>query len=934
MTDARLLDRLAGTMSRLRRLRLYQGLALGWVAGAIVAVTLILLVKLPTVAAIAIGSLLAVAWGVWCAWPQAGDFRAAAQLVEKEFPDLDSRLLTAIELQPQSNGGLFGYLQMVVLGDVLKHARGQDWRRCVPATRIWGAQALQLLGFLGFVAAVSLITRHREQVATALGIQPPAAVAEPLVAADQPAVRVSPGNTEIERGAGLLVTAEFPGDLPSRVELVARDAEQKEVRIPLVKSLDDPLFGARIPEVASDLTYHVEFDGRNSDDYQVKTFEFPRLEQADADIQFPTYTGLADAHQQDVRRVSVVEGSQLTLNFRLNKPVVTAVLQGEDAADVSLEPAASESSTSAATTGEQATGERSPVMTATLAPRASQTYRLQLTDDAGRPAKEAVEITVEVLPNNPPEIKVAFPAKDLRVSPLQEVPLEGAAWDDFGLSEHGLIVQKPDGTEEQVVLGATAEANARAEMRHQIDLEPLGVVPDELVSFYFYAEDVGPDGQPRRAFSDMFFAEVRPFDELYRQAPNMPSDQQGGNPCKKLIQLQRQIVSGTWNLMRREPVDPPREKFPKDATTLSESQTQVQELAENYAGMLEDLLMQQYAAEAIEHMGAAQEQFAAAATTPSVAPLSSGRDEARAAYQALLRLQAREHAVKNSQSQSSGEPQEQQRKLNDQLKALELKNDRHRYETEMQAKQEQDAAAREALQVLNRLRELARRQEDLNERIRQLENALRNAQSDQEREELERQLKRLQQEQQDLLRDVDELRERMNQEENRPRMADAREALDKTRERVFQSAQALKDQQTSRALAEGTRAQRELDQLKEQLRQQTAGQFDEAVRELRDEARQLAQKQEEIGKEMQGGPEQSSKSGDRQRPSLRETPQEDRTQVAEALAEQQQRLGEMLQRMRSLVESAETAEPLLSKRLYDAMRAARVDKPEEELAAA
>ena len=930
MTDARLLDRLAATMSRLRRLRLYKGLALGWIAGAIVAAVLMLWVELPIIAAVACGAVLAIAWGLWCSLPQADDLRNAAQLIEARYPELDSRLLTAVDLEPQGTAGLFGYLQMVVLGDVLKHARDARWRRAIPVRRIWGAQALQLVGFLVFVAATSFIARDPQQVASSLGLRQEGSDTPQSAEVADPAVRVTPGHVEIERGTGLLVTAEFPRTVPTRVELVAVDAAQQEVRLPLVKSLDDPLFGARIPEVAADLTYHVEFDGRSSDDYQVTTFEFPRLEQADAQIKYPSYTGLADDHQQDVRRVSVVEGSELTLQFHLNKPVETALLNGDDARAIELLPVVSNAGEASSTKPD---ADQSSVMTATLSPQESQTFRLQLTDDQGRPAKEPVEFVVDVLPNQPPQIKIAFPARDLRVSPLQEVSLEGEAWDDFGLSEHGLILQRPDGSEEQLVLGNEAAANARAAMAHQIDLEPLGIAADELVSFYFYADDVGPDGQTRRAFSDMFFAEVRPFEELYRQAPNMPSQGQGGSPCKKLIQLQRQIVSGTWNLMRREPLDPPREKFPADATTLSDSQTQVKELAEQFAGTLEDLLMQQFAAEAIEHMDTAQQQFATAASTPSITPLPDGRDAARAAYQALLRLQAREHQVKNSQSQSSGQG-EKQRRLNDQLKALELKNDRHRYETEQQARQQQDEAAREALQVLNRLRELARRQEDLNERIRQLENELRNAKSEQERQELQRQLKRLQEEQQELLRDVDELRERMNREENRPRMADAREALDKTRERVFQSAQALKEQQTSKAIAEGTRAQRELNELKEEFRQQTAGQFDESVRELRDQARDLAQKQEEIGRELSGEQQSASQSNERQRPSLRDTPQQDRTQIAEELAEQRERLQELLQQMRSLVEASETAEPLLSKRLYDAMRAARVDNPEEELAAA
>jgi hypothetical protein len=930
MSDTRLLDRLAGTTARLRRIRLYQGLALGWLAGAVLAVGLILLAGWSAWIAIPIGVLFAVVWGAWSAWPQGDDLHAAAEAIEARYPELDSRLYTALDQQPESNGGIYGYLQMLVLGDVLKHARGADWRRSIPARRVWGAQLLQLAAFAAFVVVVALVTRNRTELAAAIGVSPRAEGGKALAVGETSEIQVHPGDADVELGTGLLVTAEFARKLPSRVELVARDAE-KEIRLPLQKSLDDPLFGGRIPEIKGDLTYHVEYDGRSSPDYRITTFEYPRLEQADAAIKYPSYTGLVDEQQQDVRRVSVVEGSQVTLSFRLNKPVASAELAGEAGAEsIPL---------TSAQRGEV-------TLVTTLSPHKSQRYKLLLTDDKGRANKDEVEFTVEVLPNRPPEVKVVFPARDTRVSPLQEVALAGAAWDDFGLTERGLIVQKPDGSEEQFVLGQKADGNAKAEMAQQVNLEPLGVIPDDLVSFYFYADDVSPDGKARRAFSDMFFAEIRPFEEIYRQAPNQDSEQQQqqqqeqeeqqNTPAQRLIKVQRQIVSAAWNLMRRETADPPGEKFLPDATTIAESQAEAHTLAEEMAGELEDVIQQQHAADAIKHMQAAQEKFAAAASGETIQPLPDGRNSARQAYQALLRLQAREHAVQQSQSRSRSQSQ-QERDMDRQLSELELKNDRHRYETEQQAQQQQSAAAQESLQVLNRLKELAKRQEDLNDRIRQTENALRNAESEQMKQELQRQLKRLQEEQQELLRDVDELRERMNREENRSRMAEAREALDKTRERVYQSSQALQEQQTSRALAEGTRAQRQLEELKEEFREQTAGRFDEEVRNLRSEARELAQNQEQIGQALKGEQPASPMPGERQerqRPSLRDAPREDRTQIAEQLAQQQQRLNQMLTQMRTLVETSETSEPLLSKHLYDAIRDTRTDKPEEALAAA
>jgi hypothetical protein len=72
-----------------------------------------------------------------------------------------------------------------------------------------------------------------------------------------------------------------------------------------------------------------------------------------------------------------------------------------------------------------------------------------------------------------------------------------------------------------------------------------------------------------------------------------------------------------------------------------------------------------------------------------------------------------------------------------------------------QAKAPQNQERREQLAVMNRLQELARRQNDLNERLKELQTSLQEAKSEQERDEIKRRLKRLQEEQQQRHQDTD-----------------------------------------------------------------------------------------------------------------------------------------------------------------------------------
>src|SRR5262249_43978185 len=162
----------------------------------------------------------------------------------------------------------------------------------------------------------------------------------------------------------------------------------------------------------------------------------------------------------------------------------------------------------------------------------------------------------------------------------------------------------------------------------------------------------------------------------------------------------------------------------------------------------------------------------------------------QSAYQALLKLRAREFEVirgnrRNRRGGASGGNMSQR-----QLDQLELSDEENRYEQQSTARGQQERLSRReqeqraTRQVLSRLRELAQRQTDLNDRLKELQSALEAAKTAQAREEIERQLKRLRDQQEEILRDTDELRERMEREENRDRMADARQQGGQRREPV------------------------------------------------------------------------------------------------------------------------------------------------------
>jgi len=164
----------------------------------------------------------------------------------------------------------------------------------------------------------------------------------------------------------------------------------------------------------------------------------------------------------------------------------------------------------------------------------------------------------------------------------------------------------------------------------------------------------------------------------------------------------------------------------------------------------------------------------------------------------------------------------------------------------------------------------------------------------------------------------------MERPENRRRMAEARERLDQSRSRIRQSAEELEQGMVSRAVTSATRAQRELEQMRDEFQRRTSGQFTEQMRNMRDQAQQLDQRQKEIADEIQ-------QQIDSERKTLADSGVN--REIAERVEGQRKSTEELIDQMKNVSEQAETSEPLLSRKLYDTLRRASTENVDRTLEA-
>ncbi len=926
MIEEALRRQLEPVANRRRRLALAWRLSVCWLAGGLAGLTLMGADRLLgwrsalALGVLCIGAAGATLWVIYRSRRLRPDYQAIARNIEQQHPDLKALLLAAVEQRPAGPDGQFGYLQQQVLLQAVSHATDHDWTQTICARTL-------ALANVGRFAALSFLL---VVLFLAWPGRPPSAPAGLALLNGGYSVTVTPGDTEVEKGSPVVILARFDGREPPEVGLLFGPAGQTPERMTLTKSLNDPVFGGIIQDVSSDLRYRVEYADRSTREYTISIYERPELVRADAKIVYPAYTKLPEKTVEDTRQVSVVEGSEVTLTFTLNKPVTTARLAPKSG----IAPALA------------IDGQYPNVLTTSITATQSQQFELHMADAQGRSNKLPPRFVIDVQKNLPPVLTPVFPGNDVVVSPLEELALEAKVADDYGLIGYGLTYNLAGAESQDVTLGTVApRGSVKAEglgagsapsgggrrqaalgdttpIRYLLALEGLKAEPDQVLTYYFWAEDVGPDGKPRRTASDMYFAEVRPLEEIFRESQSFQDQQnqeqqqnQGDQQSPsgdQLARLQKQIISATWNIKQQAERSGGMDGHKEDLDVVRQSQAGVLEQARQALTQAEDPAAAKSLQAAAGHMEKSVDHLTKASESTSTAELSPALGSEQSAYQELLKLRQREHQVARGRNAGRGNNSNSER-MQRQLQQLELTQRENRYETQQLAQSRQQDSQRQDLQMLNRLRDLARRQSELSDKLREAEAALRQARDEQQRQDTLRELQRLRDEQLQSLRDADEIGRQMDSSQNRQRMADARQRLDDSRANIRDSAEALEQGMLSRAQTSATRAQRQLEQMREDLQRQTSSRFTNEMREMRDQAQQLDQREDQIAQEI--GQELSTRQKTLAGPDTSRG-------LADQIDQQKESMKKLLEEMKTTSDQAEASEPLLSRKLYDTFRQA------------
>ncbi|HET7189909.1 MAG TPA: DUF4175 family protein, partial [Gemmatimonadaceae bacterium] len=634
------------------------------------------------------------------------------------------------------------------------------------------------------------------------------------------AVHVVPGNAAVPRGASVDVGATLAGFDSDSAELAFRsDSTAEWVRLPMSPDKVDGSFTARLLDLTRRTDYFVESGGHRSAIYRLTVSDMPAVRRLALDIRYPAYTGLPGEHVEDGGDVAAVVGSNVTVRPLLTKPVRGAQLVFDDGTVVPL-PLGADS-----------------VPRGAFVVRKNGFYRVDLVASDGTPVAGSVQYAVDALPDRAPTVTIEQPGRDTKVTTVEEVTIAVRASDDYGVGSMELRYRVNGGDEQRVALADSGRRRSREpRAAHTLFLEEMKLAPGDLIAYHAVARDAAGN----QGSSDVYFLEVRPFGKSYRQAEQQGGGGGGGGDSPDgLVARQREVVAGTFNWLRDSATTSPRKRR-EDVATLNIAEGRVREDVASLVKRMQErgaaradttfIHIQAELTSAITALQAAEERLVKA----------QGREALPAEQQALQRLQRAEALFRDVQVQLGG----QQggggggggaQRAEDLADLFELQTDKLRNQYEAVQQESSQGGQQAADSALQRLKELAARQQQENERMQRLADAMR---------------ERLGTEsggggggasQRELARQAEEEArklERLSREQRSPELARAAQQLQQAADAMRKAA--------SGSPAQGNAALEQLGRAANGLEGARSSRVSESVRQLAQQAQALEQRQRAI----------------------------------------------------------------------------------------
>ena len=631
-------------------------------------------------------------------------------------------------------------------------------------------------------------------------------------------IRVSPGDARIRKGSDQAVRARLMGFEAAQVQLFFRHPLDGSWQSrPMTTEPSSNVFGFTFLDVDEPIRYYVQAGNVRSGHYELSVVETVQVRKIDLTYRFPAYTGLPERVEENGGDIAALQGTRVEVRVYTNiEPASSRILLGDGTAiPMQKNP------------GSAAIGE--------IRVSRDGTYQIQLTDRWNGETVGSYRYLITALQDQPPQLVLTKPGRDMRATPLEEVLTEAKADDDFGLKRLELHYALNGSQPSEVELFEQKRGRAPRSISgtHTFFLEEFELQPGDFVSYFAKASDARTT-----TTSDIYFLEVRPFGKKYVQRQS-GSGQIGGSASldSLLSRRQKEILVATWRLIRdREQFE--KEEYENSLRLVADLQVKLQQRTQSLANRIQR--------RALTGLNEGFQKFfenlvqAVQAMSPAHHSLSQRNPEEavphqQTALQFLMRAETFYKEIQVARSSTPGQSTWAQEL--ESLFELELDKLKNQYEVQRQHRPSESRAQMD--EATRKLRELARRQQQINEsrRRQMLNDTPRQGDAPQGSGQ-----GMLQAEAEKLARRL----ERLSREMDRPSLQDVSQRL----KQAAREMQNLRRAQGSEAENRGLQALSRLQDARSVLDRQRQADIESDLRHLENQARSLVERQAKIQSEL------------------------------------------------------------------------------------
>ena len=482
--------------------------------------------------------------------------------VERKHRDLEDRLVSALQFgEAETEDPIKSHLLQRLVTDAVERTDGIDFKATVDKSKKRkhiGIAAAVLAG----CALIALIFPAELDISLNRLLSPWEKT-EPVFTTK---LTVEPGNAHILRGRSLAINLEVTGKAADKARLIykkgdsAADTESQHQEIDMMQIEGEKhRFGYEIFNINENMEYYVTANGIESERYTVEVFDMPKVTAVEVTYTYPEYTQLNPITQQGEGNIRAVAGSQAEVRITTNKAIESATLtvEAQDPTPMLISDGRT--------------------LTTTLDVLTDGKYTVKLLCVDGFNNQTPIEYTITAIPDEPPEVAIKEPGRDIKATKLEEVKVLAEAVDDYGVENMTLMYSVGSG-EPQELEAETVEVKEKKIISgaYVFYLEELDVEPGEIISYYAQATDNNTRTGPGTGTSELYFIEVRPFNERYMQMDAEGQQAPEEQPFPNLISDQRTIIKNTWKHIHSRP-SPMTENYQSAVKKIGDEQDQLKD---------------------------------------------------------------------------------------------------------------------------------------------------------------------------------------------------------------------------------------------------------------------------------------------------------------------------------------------------------------------